>query len=104
MSALVQLNGVSKSFIRGKEELQVLDDIDLSIEEGDFFALMGPSGSGKTTLLDAICLALYNTTTGNERQGSEMRCNQAQPDVETFVEFTHGKLFHHFLHLRKLFQ
>jgi putative ABC transport system ATP-binding protein len=45
---------VSKSFIRGKEELQVLDDIDLSIEEGDFFALMGPSGSGKTTLLNLI--------------------------------------------------
>ena len=54
MSALVKLNGVSKSFIRGKEELQVLDDIDLSIEEGDFFALMGPSGSGKTTLLNLI--------------------------------------------------
>jgi putative ABC transport system ATP-binding protein len=54
MSALVQLNGVSKSFIRGKEELHVLTDIDLSIEEGDFFALMGPSGSGKTTLLNLI--------------------------------------------------
>ena len=54
MTALVKLNGVSKSFVRGKEELQVLDDIDLSIEEGDFFALMGPSGSGKTTLLNLI--------------------------------------------------
>ena len=54
MNALVKLNGVSKSFVRGKEELQVLDDIDLSIEEGDFFALMGPSGSGKTTLLNLI--------------------------------------------------
>ncbi len=51
------------------------------------FLINGPTGSGKTTLLDAICLALYNTTTGNERQGSEMRCNQAEPDVETFVEF-----------------
>jgi putative ABC transport system ATP-binding protein len=54
MSALVKLNGVSKSFTRGKEELHVLNDIDLSIEEGDFFALMGPSGSGKTTLLNLI--------------------------------------------------
>jgi putative ABC transport system ATP-binding protein len=54
MAALVQLNGVSKSFVRGKEELRVLDGIDLSIEEGDFFALMGPSGSGKTTLLNLI--------------------------------------------------
>ncbi len=54
MSALVKLNEVSKSFIRGKEELHVLNDIDLAIEEGDFFALMGPSGSGKTTLLNLI--------------------------------------------------
>ena len=54
MSALVKLNQVSKSFIRGKEELHVLNDIDLAIEEGDFFALMGPSGSGKTTLLNLI--------------------------------------------------
>ena len=52
--ALVKLNQVSKSFIRGKEELHVLNDIDLAIEEGDFFALMGPSGSGKTTLLNLI--------------------------------------------------
>jgi exonuclease SbcC len=51
------------------------------------FLINGPTGSGKTTLLDAMCLALYNTTTGNERQGSEMHCNQAEPDVETFVEF-----------------
>ncbi|RLA51117.1 MAG: hypothetical protein DRR42_11235 [Gammaproteobacteria bacterium] len=55
--------------------------------QNPLFLINGPTGSGKTTLLDAICLALYNTTTGNERQGAEMRCNQAEPDLETFVEF-----------------
>ncbi|TDJ22267.1 MAG: ABC transporter ATP-binding protein [Gammaproteobacteria bacterium] len=68
MSALVKLNGVSKSFIRGKEELRVLTDIDLSIEEGDFFALMGPSGSGKTTLLNLIG-GLDTTTAGYVQVG-----------------------------------
>jgi len=54
MSAIVQLSKVSKSYTRGKQEVVVLRDLDLSIEEGDFAALMGPSGSGKTTLLNLI--------------------------------------------------
>ncbi len=66
----------------GKE---VLDFADLG--HNPLFLINGPTGSGKTTLLDAMCLALYNTTTGDERQGNEMRCNQAEPDVETYVEF-----------------
>ncbi len=52
MPAIVSLSKVSKSYTRGKQEVVVLRDLDLSIEEGDFAALMGPSGSGKTTLLN----------------------------------------------------
>ena len=54
MSAIVSLSKVSKSYVRGKQEVVVLRDLDLSIEAGDFVALMGPSGSGKTTLLNLI--------------------------------------------------
>jgi putative ABC transport system ATP-binding protein len=54
MSAIVSLEKVSKSYVRGKQEVLVLHDLDLSIEAGDFAALMGPSGSGKTTLLNLI--------------------------------------------------
>ena len=54
MSAIVSLTKVSKSYVRGKQEVSVLHDLDLSIEAGDFAALMGPSGSGKTTLLNLI--------------------------------------------------
>ncbi len=51
---LVRLRGVSKSYSRGKQRVEVLHHIDLDIPEGDFVALMGPSGSGKTTLLNLI--------------------------------------------------
>jgi putative ABC transport system ATP-binding protein len=54
MTAIVSLTKVSKSYTRGKQQVVVLRDLDLSIEEGDFAALMGPSGSGKTTLLNLI--------------------------------------------------
>ena len=52
--AVVSCKGVEKTFIKGKESVEVLAGINLEIEEGDFLALMGPSGSGKTTLLNLI--------------------------------------------------
>ena len=52
--AIVSLRGVSKSYTRGKQKVEVLQTLDLSISQGDFLALMGPSGSGKTTLLNLI--------------------------------------------------
>lgn len=52
--ALVEIVKVSKSYDRDGMEVPVLEDISLSVSEGDFVALMGPSGSGKTTLLNLI--------------------------------------------------
>jgi putative ABC transport system ATP-binding protein len=54
MSALVEIRKLSKVYQRGKEKIEVLHQVDLDIEKGDFLALMGPSGSGKTTLLNLI--------------------------------------------------
>lgn len=51
---IVSLENVEKIYTKGKESVEVLNDINLEIEEGDFIALMGPSGSGKTTLLNLI--------------------------------------------------
>jgi putative ABC transport system ATP-binding protein len=54
MESLVKLRGVTKTYQRGPEKVEVLHGIDLDIPQGDFVALMGPSGSGKTTLLNLI--------------------------------------------------
>ncbi len=51
---LVEIRGLTKTYVRGKQSVEVLHGIDLDIPEGDFVALMGPSGSGKTTLLNLI--------------------------------------------------
>ena len=51
---MVEIAGLRKTYRRGREEVAVLDGIDLAIREGEFLALMGPSGSGKTTLMNLV--------------------------------------------------
>ena len=54
---ILQLENVCKDYARGREPVPVLRDINLSVEEGEYLAIMGPSGSGKTTLMNLIgCL------------------------------------------------
>jgi putative ABC transport system ATP-binding protein len=61
--AIIKLEGVGKTFYRGKEPLEVLKALNLEIQEGAYEALMGPSGSGKSTLLNLIA-GLDAPTTG----------------------------------------
>lgn len=57
MKKLIELKNINKSYRNGDQELQVLKDISLEVEEGEFVAIMGPSGSGKSTLMNIIgCL------------------------------------------------
>lgn len=51
---IIEIRNLSKSYKRGSQVIPVLQDISLSIQKGEFLALMGPSGSGKSTLLNLI--------------------------------------------------
>ncbi|MBS1134635.1 MAG: transporter family protein [Burkholderiaceae bacterium] len=52
--ALVEIEHLTKSYVRGEQVVPVLTDINLVIRDGDFVAMMGPSGSGKSTLLNLV--------------------------------------------------
>ena len=54
---IVQLENVYKSYSQGREPVPVLHDISMTVEQGEYIAIMGPSGSGKTTLMNLLgCL------------------------------------------------
>jgi len=54
---LLEMHDICKDYPMGKSFLQVLKQVNLQVEEGDYLAIMGPSGSGKTTLMNLIgCL------------------------------------------------
>ncbi len=62
------------------------EEIDFDrLGENPLFLINGPTGSGKTTILDAICFALYGKTTGDEREGGQMRCDLAAAELLTEV-------------------
>ena len=82
--ALIELSGISKSYVTGDVKTPVLHGIDLQVQKGDYLALMGPSGSGKSTLMNLLGLldradaGSYNldgkeVTTLNASQHAEVR-------------------------------
>lgn len=52
MAPILEFKSVGKTYQRGKQSVEVLNDLSLSVDDGDFLALMGPSGSGKSTVLN----------------------------------------------------
>ena len=55
--AILELTDICKDYVQGKNPVRVLKNVNLTVEKGEYLAIMGPSGSGKTTLMNLIgCL------------------------------------------------
>ena len=85
---MVKLSGLTKTYLQGKLEVPVLKSIDLTIEDGEYVAIMGPSGSGKSTLMNIIG-CLDTPTSGEYLLNGE---NMAQRTENQLAEIRNKKI------------
>lgn len=91
-SVLATLTGVSKTYQKGKEKVEVLHNLDIDIPEGDFIAIMGPSGSGKTTLLNLLG-GLDIPTAGTVRVGDSELSSMSNSQLSHWRSTNIGFIF-----------
>ncbi|MBQ6999833.1 MAG: ABC transporter ATP-binding protein [Oscillospiraceae bacterium] len=71
--ALLKLTDICKDYQQGKEPVRVLKNVNLTVEEGEYLAIMGPSGSGKTTLMNIIGCLDVPTSGSYELDGRNLK-------------------------------
>ena len=71
--AIVKLTDICKDYVQGKEPVRVLKNVDLTVEKGEYLAIMGPSGSGKTTLMNLIGCLDIPTSGSYELDGRDLK-------------------------------
>ena len=71
--AILKLTDICKDYQQGKEPVRVLKNINLTVEKGDYLAIMGPSGSGKTTLMNIIGCLDVPTSGTYELDGQDLQ-------------------------------
>lgn len=91
----MKLNNITKVYGKGSLEVPVLHGIDLTVEDGEFIAIMGPSGSGKSTLMNIIGFLDYPTSGTYELNGEMV--NSAKESVLAKLRNEHiGFVFQQF--------
>ena len=71
--AILKLTDICKDYIQGREPVRALSNVNLTVEKGDYLAIMGPSGSGKTTLMNIIGCLDVPTSGSYELDGEDLR-------------------------------
>ncbi len=92
---MVKLTGLTKTYLQGKLEVPVLKSIDLTIEDGEYVAIMGPSGSGKSTLMNIIG-CLDTPTSGEYLLGGENMADRSENQLAEIRNKKIGFVFQQF--------
>ena len=71
--AILKLTDICKDYVQGKEPVRVLKNVNLTVEQGEYLAIMGPSGSGKTTLMNLIGCLDVPTSGDLELEGKDLK-------------------------------
>ncbi len=71
--AILKLTDICKDYVQGKEPVRVLKNVNLTVEQGEYLAIMGPSGSGKTTLMNLIGCLDVPTSGQLELDGKDLK-------------------------------
>jgi putative ABC transport system ATP-binding protein len=94
---IVRVLGIHKYFTRGAERVDVLQDLSLEVQVGEFLALMGPSGSGKTTLLNLVA-GLDTPSAGEVWVGDQLISSMSEAQLARWRTRNVGFIFQ-FYHL-----
>ena len=70
---ILELKDICKDYQQGREPVRVLKNVNLTVEQGDYIAIMGPSGSGKTTLMNIIGCLDVPTSGSYELDGRDLK-------------------------------
>ena len=99
--AILKLTDICKDYQQGKEPVRVLKNINLTVEKGEYLAIMGPSGSGKTTLMNLIGCLDVPTSGTYELDGKNLK--DLNDDAMAEIRNKHiGFVFQHFHLLPKM--
>ena len=94
-SEIITMQNVNKSYKMGSGSLHVLKDISLTVEQGEYLAILGPSGSGKSTLLHLIG-GLDSPTSGEIWIDNECITKMSEEDLSAFRRRKIGFIFQAF--------
>src|SRR4051794_5604085 len=97
VESILSVKGVHKYFTRGSEQIDVLNNLNMEVQPGEFLGLMGPSGSGKTTLLNLIA-GLDRPSSGSVRIGAATISEMSEAELARWRTRNIGFIFQ-FYHL-----